>query len=187
MNDTDRQVIAMALDAARAEVERLQRERDMHKDEAEAQRLLRIQQRERAEAAEAENKLLHERHKNDNEILKKAEAELARVKKENDTLRGLLGNSAKDCVYCGLPAAEQGKCARGFPGCARADDQILSQHFADGWRAEELEKELARVKELLRDARHMIDKLKVFGNDNVHKCDVPPLCAAIDAAMQGGK
>lgn len=51
-----------------------------------------------------------------------AEAALAEARSENDTMRGLLANSALDCVYCGLPVADIGKCASGFPGCARADD-----------------------------------------------------------------
>ena len=69
--------------------------------------------------------------------------EIGRLKKENDTLRGLLGNSAKPCPYCGLAAEDQAKCASGFPGCARADDQQLSSHFADAYRAERAEAALA--------------------------------------------
>lgn len=72
--------------------------------------------------------------------------ELRRLRAENDTLRGLLGNSSKDCVYCGLPAAEQAKCAHGFPGCPRGDDQMLSKHFADGYWLEQQEKELVRLR-----------------------------------------
>ena len=67
------------------------------------------------------------------------------MQKENNTLRGLLGNSAKPCPYCGLAAEDQGKCALGFPGCPRADDQQLSKHFADGYRADETEKENAAL------------------------------------------
>lgn len=51
---------------------------------------------------------------------------VAEMEGENNTLRGLVANSALDCVYCGLPAAEQNRCASGFPGCARADDQALA-------------------------------------------------------------
>lgn len=58
---------------------------------------------------------------------------------ENNTLRGLLGNSALPCPYCGLAAEDQGKCEHGFPGCASADDQMLSKHFADGYRADQAE------------------------------------------------
>lgn len=77
-------------------------------------------------------------------LAKDLTAALKRVKgleKENNTLRGLLGNSAKPCSYCGLAAEDQAKCERGFPGCARADDQMLSQHFADAYRAEKAERE----------------------------------------------
>lgn len=76
--------------------------------------------------------------------------EVERLRAENDTLRGLLGNSAKDCVYCGLPAAEQAKCKHGFPGCGRADDQMLSRHFADAYRADCAE---AKLTECEADAR----------------------------------
>ena len=51
--------------------------------------------------------------------------EVERLKKENDFLRAYVGNSDKACVYCGLGADEQGQCERGFPGCSRADDQLL--------------------------------------------------------------
>ena len=75
--------------------------------------------------------------------------EIGRLKKENDTLRGLLGNSAKPCPYCGLAAEDQAKCASGFPGCARADDQQLSSHFADAYRAERAEAALAECRSKL--------------------------------------
>ena len=76
-------------------------------------------------------------------------AELTGLRKENDTLRGLLGNSSKDCQYCGLPASEQGKCKSGFPGCSRAGDQQLGEYFATGYALECCEKELAQAKEQL--------------------------------------
>ena len=82
-------------------------------------------------------------------------AELTELRKENDTLRGLLGNSAKDCQYCGLPAAEQGKCKLGFPGCSRADDQQLGKYFAAGYALECCEKELTE----LRQAKESLDYL----------------------------
>ena len=37
-----------------------------------------------------------------------AASRIATLERENDTLRGLLGNSAKPCPYCGL-AAEKGE------------------------------------------------------------------------------
>lgn len=77
---------------------------------------------------------------------------LAVATKENDTLRGLLGNSAKDCVYCGLPATDQAKCRYGFPGCSRADDQMLNKHFADGYRADCAEQEVKRLRDKLAAA-----------------------------------
>ena len=76
-------------------------------------------------------------------------AELREAQKENSNLRGLLGNSAKDCPYCGLPAVDQAKCPHGFPGCMRADDQQLSKHFADAYALEQTEIENATLKEQL--------------------------------------
>lgn len=70
---------------------------------------------------------------------------------ENDTLRGLLGNSAKPCTYCGLAAEDQGKCQYGFPGCMRADDQMLSKHFADGYWAEQAQKRADALEAALRE------------------------------------
>ena len=65
-----------------------------------------------------------------------------RAEAENDTLRGLLGNSGKPCAHCGLPVERWGECAHGFPGCARADDAQLSDLFAV--RAEIAEAEAER-------------------------------------------
>ncbi len=53
------------------------------------------------------------------------EAERGETRKENEWLRAYTGQSAKACVYCGLGADEQAQCERGFPGCARGDDQML--------------------------------------------------------------
>lgn len=54
--------------------------------------------------------------------LNDAESRLAEARKENDFMRLRLAESDKDCVYCDLPKAEMGRCASGFPGCARSDD-----------------------------------------------------------------
>jgi len=85
------------------------------------------------------------------------------ARKDNDVLRGLLGNSAKDCPYCGLPAAEQAKCGRGFPGCARADDQQLSQHFADGYFAKEYERERDTALANIAMLREALEGLTKYG------------------------
>jgi hypothetical protein len=54
----------------------------------------------------------------------KLREENSKLAKENDKLRGIIAWSALPCIYCSLPLGEQGKCASGFPGCARADDQM---------------------------------------------------------------
>ena len=46
----------------------------------------------------------------------------AEVRAENDKLRGLLAWGTDPCIYCGQRASDMGKCASGFPGCARSDD-----------------------------------------------------------------
>ncbi len=109
---------------------------------------------------------------------------------ENNTLRALLGNSAKPCTYCGLPAEDQGKCQYGFPGCMRADDQQLSKHFADGWAAEHYTKEnvalRARAEAAEADARRY--RWLRDNNSSLPAFRAPDeLDAAIDAAMQEAK
>lgn len=69
--------------------------------------------------------------------------EYERVKRENDFLRALVGNSDKSCVYCGLGAENQAQCERGFPGCARGDDQVLCKNFGDAAALHDMEKEAA--------------------------------------------
>ena len=59
---------------------------------------------------------------------------LARFKEENDKLRGILAKSDLDCVYCGLPKKDMGRCYFGFPGCGRADDLMLEAN--DGTKPE---------------------------------------------------
>jgi len=72
---------------------------------------------------------------------------------ENDYLRAQVGHSEKDCNYCGLGKLEQGKCANGFPGCARMDDQMLCGGIYDladkASKIKELEAEVARLKSQL--------------------------------------
>lgn len=56
--------------------------------------------------------------------VEKLKQDLAQATKENDYLRGLLAVSGAPCVYCGLE--DKGKCTRGFPGCAWADDVFVA-------------------------------------------------------------
>ena len=51
--------------------------------------------------------------------LKTPESELARLTRENETLRGIAAR-VMPCHYCG--AAGLALCPHGFPGCALADD-----------------------------------------------------------------
>ncbi len=51
--------------------------------------------------------------------------EIEKLRVENTALRSILAFSNVPCIYCGLSLSDQGKCAFGFPGCARADDQLL--------------------------------------------------------------
>ena len=46
---------------------------------------------------------------------------------ENTRLRAMLARSDADCAYCGLSKADMSKCSKGFPGCGRADDIVLSE------------------------------------------------------------
>lgn len=70
-------------------------------------------------------------------------SELLEIRHENDVLRGLLAKGEKDCVYCGLPAADISKCRSGFPGCARMDDMMAAPTLVAAkverpWTAENL-------------------------------------------------
>jgi hypothetical protein len=164
---------AVELVDLRAAVKRLEAERDEARQDARKAWLSGAQYQERAEAAEAERDELatenalcrdavedaldliglcesDDRNSDDGSL---AAARAKAAEDENAELRGLLGNSALPCPYCGLPAEEQARCAYGFPGCSRADDQMLSRHFADGWRADQYEKENAKLREALRKAR----------------------------------
>jgi hypothetical protein len=56
------------------------------------------------------------------------------LESENDKLRGILAKSDLDCIYCGLPKKDMGRCYFGFPGCGRADDLMLEAN--DGRKPE---------------------------------------------------
>lgn len=131
--------------------------------------------------------------------------EVARLTAENDWLRAYTAQSAKACVYCGLGADEQGECNRGFPGCARADDQMLCREVEVAMERDELR---ARVEAAGKDA----GRYRWLRNESLHWLIREPICidadtwgepvmvcgkhitldgatldAAIDAAMEGGK
>lgn len=78
--------------------------------------------------------------------IERLSAEVARLTKENDWLRAYTAQSAKDCVYCGLGADEQGKCERGFPGCARGDDQMLCREVDVALERDELRAEVVSLR-----------------------------------------
>ena len=91
-------------------------------------------------------------------------AELARLRAENDKLRGLLAKGGKDCAYCGLPAEDIARCASGFPGCARMDD-IMQAGVADENKALQEQSETALMDaQALRDGRaELVEALEPFG------------------------
>jgi hypothetical protein len=47
------------------------------------------------------------------------------IRAENTRLRGIIARSPLPCIYCGLTNIAE--CARGFPGCGRADDITASE------------------------------------------------------------
>lgn len=132
---------------------------------------------------------------------------VAELSKENDFLRAVVGNSDKACVYCGLGADEQGKCASGFPGCSRGDDQMLCREVGVALERDELRAEVERLAECEADARRyrwLRTERYMFREGAVVTCDSQPekvalwvkcpvtndareVDAAIDAAMAGEK
>ena len=60
-------------------------------------------------------------------LLENLRQENSYLKRENNVLRALAAHGQADCPYCGLPAADISKCARGFPGCSRADDMMAAE------------------------------------------------------------
>lgn len=75
-----------------------------------------------------------------------AEQEQHRHRKENDILRGLVAKGQGDCVYCGLKAEDMGKCAFGFPGCARMDDIMAAQETEKDRKIDNLRLSLLTLK-----------------------------------------
>lgn len=108
--------------------------------------------------------------------LERLRAEVERLTKENDWLRAYTAQSAKACVYCGLGADEMGKCERGFPGCARADDQMLCREVGVAMERDAL---LARVAAAERDA----GRYRWLRNESLHRLIRGPIC--IDADTWG--
>jgi len=98
------------------------------------------------------------------EQIAQLESDLSQRIRENDYLRAIVGNSDKACIYCGLGADEQAKCERGFPGCARGDDQMLCRNFGDAAALHDVEAMLSaanekvkRLEELVNSQRKVID------------------------------
>lgn len=75
-----------------------------------------------------------------------AEKELAEVRIENTRIRAALAVSKDPCIYCQLPAADIGKCAAGFPGCARADDISGCPEFGAAMQLHDVEAKLATLR-----------------------------------------
>lgn len=84
-------------------------------------------------------------------------AKVERVTTENTHLRAALATSKDPCIYCQLPAEEMGKCKRGFPGCARADDLSGCPEFG---AAMELHDTQARVDDLAMVAISLVRALR---------------------------
>jgi hypothetical protein len=85
-------------------------------------------------------------------LLTRTDGERARLRKENDYLRGVVGNGNYACVYCGLSREDMAKCPSGFPGCARADDILCAPPCAGCIRLAEVRREtLAKARDWLQE------------------------------------
>ena len=118
------------------------------------------------------------------DLIERQVAEIARLRKENDFFRARAGNDDKQCIYCGLGAAEQGKCVNGFPGCSRADDQMLCREVGAAMERDELKEERERLRALLREARPFVYE---HGHDGMGNRESLLLYPRIDAALAEGK
>lgn len=58
--------------------------------------------------------------------------EVERLTRENDQLKYILAKSGEPCIYCGLATRAMARCESGFPGCARADDLLLTPFEIEG-------------------------------------------------------
>lgn len=91
---------------------------------------------------------------------------LVELKDENDAMRAILANSPSiPCVYCG--AETMAKCPRGFPGCAQADDLLVSgdEHMRRALdalraRAETAHARAAALEEALAERDELLYRLK---------------------------
>jgi hypothetical protein len=104
-------------------------------------------------------------------MLSVAADQIARLMRENDFLRAVTGNSAKECVYCGLGAENQGQCQLGFPGCSRADDQMLCREAAVAYERDCLRAELRKIIEAHEaggsvGALYLIARKAYYGNSD---------------------
>ena len=70
------------------------------------------------------------------------------LKRENTKLRAMIGNNREPCIYCGLSATDQSLCVSGFPGCDRADDQLMCPHFAEAMASQA---EITNLRECIAD------------------------------------
>lgn len=75
------------------------------------------------------------------------------LEKENAVLRGLLPALNAPCVHCGL--TDIGRCARGFPGCAQADDLLVADQVLHGdllARYRQVSAELEKLKQSIAES-----------------------------------
>lgn len=64
---------------------------------------------------------------------------------------------------------------------------LLDMDVVSANMARTQERTIAELVEALKSAKWCIDGLKVFGNDNIHKHDVPKVIDAINAAIERAK
>ena len=79
--------------------------------------------------------------------LKTPESDLARLTRENETLRGIAAR-VMPCHYCG--AAGLALCPHGFPGCALADD-LMGFDACANRELREARADLARLRASIAD------------------------------------
>ena len=92
----------------------------------------------------------------------RSEAQVAALQQENNTLR-LIASAIMPCHYCGVD--EISKCPHGFPGCALADDALIGE--MEELRA--LRGKVAALTKRLGELRATLKLVQMYAEDGLQR------------------